>query len=375
MISRLTPIILTLAAVTAAVCPSCGSKSSDSGKEEAPAVDVARAATDSVTLYRRIPGILHAADKVDLVARVSGYLRSINYNSGDVVKKGQLLFTIEDTRYRDAVAQAGSQLQSAKSSYEYARSHYEAMLKALKSDAVSQMEVKQAKSAMEQAQAEINNARAALQTASTQLGYCRIYAPFTGRITASSASVGAFLNGEAAPQTLATIYEDSHIQAYFTIEDAAFLRSFTNNPNREKVNYDSIPLAFSEKLPHRYTGKLHYLAPEIDPETGQMQLRADIENPFGELRDGMYVTVDLPTGTDPAAVVVKDKALSTDQLGKYLYTVNDSNKIVYTHVETGQLANDSMRIITSGLKAGTPYVTKALLKVRPGVEIRPVYRP
>lgn len=207
MISRLAPIILTLAAVTAAGCPSCGSKSSDSGKEEAPAVDVARAATDSVTLYRQIPGILHAADKVDLVARVSGYLRSINYNSGDVVKKGQLLFTIEDTRYRDAVAQAGSQLQSAKSSYEYARSHYEAMLKALKSDAVSQMEVKQAKSAMEQAAAEINNARAALQTASTQLGYCRIYAPFTGRITASSASVGAFLNGEAAPQTLATIYE------------------------------------------------------------------------------------------------------------------------------------------------------------------------
>lgn len=370
-------ITLITAAViaTALGLGSCGKKDSRQESEGAMPVDVARAATDSVTLYREIPGILHSMNSVDLVARVSGYLRSINYQSGQIVQKGQVLFTIEDTRYRDAVNQAQAQLASARSSYEYAKSHYEAMQKAMKSNAVSQMELKQAKSNMEQAQASINDAAAALQTANTQLGYCRIRAPFTGRITASAPSVGAFINGEASPQTLATIYDDSKVQAYFNIEDAAFLKGFINDKGQHKVDYDSIPLSFSEPLPHHYNGSLDYLAPDIDPNTGQMQLRITINNPYGELRDGMYATVKLPTGVDPQAVIVKDAALSSDQLGKYLYTVNDSNKIVYTHVETGQLANDSMRIVTSGIKAGTPYVTKALLKVRPGIEVKPVYKP
>lgn len=372
MTSKISSLILV--ALAALSVSSCKTGESHKPSEEALPVDMARAMTDSVTIYKKIPGVLHAANHVDLVARVSGNLRSINYQSGAIVSKGQLLFTIEDTRYRDAVQQARSQLESARSAYEYAKSHYDAMLKALKSDAVSQMEVKQAKSAMEQAQASINNSQAALQEASTQLGYCRIYAPFTGRITAAAPSVGAFINGEAAPQSLATIYDDSKMQAYFTIEDAAFLKNFAYNKGNH-ADYDSIPISFSESLPHAYHGKLHYLAPDIDPSTGQMQLRAEIDNPYGELRDGMYVTVQLPTGVDPKAVVVKDAAISTDQLGKYLYTVNDSNRVVYTHVETGELANDSMRIITSGMKAGTPYVTKALLKVRPGIEIKPVFKP
>ena len=87
----------------------------------------------------------------------------------------------------------------------------------------------------------------------------------------------------------------------------------------------------------------------------------------------MYVSVNFPMRTDPKAVLVKDASISNDQLGKYLYTVNDSNKIVYTHIETGDIVHDSMRVVTSGLKSGTPYVTKALLKVRPGMQVKPVF--
>ncbi len=363
-----------VAAVSVAVMAlaSCGSKKHESVPEVMP-VDVARAETDSVIIYKSMPGVLHAVDMVELVARVSGYLRAVNYKSGDVVHKGQLLFTIEDTRYRDAVVQAQAALNSARSQYEYASSHYAAMEKAKKSNAVSEMEVKQAKSAVETALADIQNAEAALQTARTNLGYCRVYAPFTGRITASPLSVGAFLNGEASPVTMATIYKDSEMQAYFSINDASFLKALSNMANRQGINYDSIPVSFSEKLPHSYTGALRYLAPDLDPATGTMQVRADIDNTYGELREGMYVTVRLPVRLDPKAVLVKDASLSTDQSGKYLYTVNDSNKVVYTHVDAGDVVHDSMRVINSGLKPGTPYITKALLKVRPGMEIRPVY--
>lgn len=355
---------------------SCGKKSND--KEEAesvPQIDVSRAETDSVVTYTTIPGILHAVDKVDLVARVSGYLRSVNYKSGDIVRQGQLLFTIEDTSYRDAVAQAQAQLNSARSSYEYASAHYAAMQKAMKSNAVSAMEVRQAKSAVETAQADIANASAALQTAQTQLGYCRVYAPFTGRITASAPSVGAYLNGGAQPVTMATIYRDSKMQAYFNIEDASFLRSFADADSNHLVDYNAIPLHFSETLPHSYTGVLNYMAPDIDPSTGTMQVRADVNNPYGELREGMYVTVSMPTGVEPHAVIVKDAAVSTDQRGKYLYTVGDSGKIVYTPVTLGDMANDSMRVALTGINPGQLYVTRALLKVRPGMKIKPVVTP
>lgn len=353
---------------------SCHSdKNKDTRSDEPMPVSVARAVTDSVTIYKNIPGTLRAVDEVDIVARVNGYLRAINYKSGDVVRQGQLLFTIEDTQYRDAVNQAQSALSSARSAYQYASAHYAALQKAFKSDAVSQMEVLQAKSAVEQAQSQISSAQAQLQTARTNLGYCRVYAPFTGRITAAIPSVGAYLNGAGAPVTLATLYKDSKIQAYFTIEDQSFLRAFTDEAKREGLRYDSIPIIFNEKLPHQYYGNLQYLAPDIDPNTGTMQVRADIPNPYGELREGMYVSVNFPMRTDPKAVLVKDASISNDQLGKYLYTVNDSNKIVYTHIETGDIVHDSMRVVTSGLKSGTPYVTKALLKVRPGMQVKPVF--
>lgn len=86
----------------------------------------------------------------------------------------------------------------------------------------------------------------------------------------------------------------------------------------------------------------------------------------------MYVDVSLPTGVDPEAILVRDASLSTDQLGKFLYTVNDSDRVVYTHVQVGELADDSMRIVTSGLKPGDRYVTSAMLKVRDGMTVKPI---
>ncbi len=357
--------------IMAAGMMSCGDKKADAKQEVMP-VDVAKALTDSVVLYKEYPGVLTAGDKVEIVARVNGTIQSVNYNSGDVVKKGQLLFTIESSKYSDAVQQARAALETARSTREYAAAHYAAMEKALVSNAVSVMEVKQAKSALEQAEASILNARAALQTATTNLGYCRIYAPISGRISANVYGVGNYVNGEASPVKVATVYNDDKLNANFSIEDASFLRSFASVQARENINYDSIPITFTEKLPHSYTGRLHYMSPEVDPSTGTMVVQAEIENPYGELRDGMYVTVSLPYILDPKAVLVKDAAISTDQLGQFVYTVNDSNKVVYTPIKAGGIVRDSMRVVVNGLKAGTPYVTRALLKVRGGMEIKPV---
>lgn len=360
--------ILSMAALTG--LGACSS-SHPSSSEPLTEVDVAEVVTDSVVLYKDYPGTLSAISAVDLVARVDGYLRTQNYEAGETVEKGRVLFTIESGQYQDAVNRAKAALTTAKSANAYAVQQYAAMKKALESDAVSQMEVLQSKSNLEQSEANIKSAEAALQTALTNLGYCTVRAPFKGTVTASGPSVGAYVGGSASPVALAKIYDNSRLFANFYIEDGSLLRMYMNDNNRSMIDYDSIPVTFSEQLPHNYTAALDYMAPDVNTGTGTLKVRAILDNSYGELRDGMYATISLPYKVDPKAILVKDASIATDQLGKYLYVVNDSNKVVYTPVKVGSLVADTMRVITEGLKPGERYVTKALLKVRSGMEVKP----
>ncbi|MCC8071599.1 MAG: efflux RND transporter periplasmic adaptor subunit [Bacteroidales bacterium] len=337
-----------------------------------PDIAVAPVQIDSVTLYKEYPATLRAIKVVDVVARVDGYLRAQHYKAGDRVKKGQVLFSIEDTQYRNAVEQAEASLTSAQATYDYASREYEALKKALESDAVSQMEVVQGKSNLDAAVASIKNAKASLETARTNLGYCTVCAPYDGVMTSSGPDVGAYLSGSVSPVTLATIYDDSELLADFYIEDASYLRMFTNDNNRRYIDFDSIPIAFSEVLPHAYVGRLTYMAPDVDESTGTLKVRAQITNNDYQLRDGMYCTISLPYKVDPKAILVKDASISTDQLGKFVYTVTDSDRVEYTPIKIGSLVNDSMRVVTDGLTPTSRYVTEALLKVRSGMPIHPV---
>ncbi len=365
---------LALIMIAAAAATSGCSSHDTERRETLTEVNVAPVTTDSVVLYKEYPGTLRAANVVDLVARVDGYLRTQNYKDGDKVRKGQVLFTIEPTQYQDAVNQARAQLATARSQNEYASRQYEAMKKALESDAVSQMEVSQAKSTFEESAAAIKSAEAALQTALTNLSYCTVRAPMDGTVSASTHSVGNFLNGAGAPVILATLYDNSVLRADFYIEDASYLRMLANDNNRSMINYDSIPVRFSEQLPHSYAAKMQYISPDINSSTGTLQLRASLDNTYGELRDGMFATVSLPYRVEPHAMLVRDASISTDQLGSYIYVVNDSNRVVYTPVKTGDLVNDSMRVVLSGVSPDANYVTDAMLKVRAGMEVKPVLK-
>lgn len=341
-------------------------------QQELQTIDVAEVLIDSVTLRQDYPGYLTADDEVDLVARVNGYLRTKNYKSGDFVHGGDVLFTIESSQYEDAVKQARAQLDDAIASYQYAADNYQAMTKALQSDAVSQMEVLQAKSNMETAQAAINNARAALQTAETTYGYCTVRAPYDGHVSSATYSVGAYLAGGSSPVKLATIYRDSVMVAHFSIDDAELAQIIRNQGQPGLIaDMAHIPIAFDVTLPHTYTGNLNYLAPAFDKSTGTISLRARIKNPDNELRSGMYCKISLPSAILPHAILVNDASIASDQLGKYVYTVSDSNTVLYTPIEVGQVVADTLRVVTKGLKPGDRYVTKALLKVRDGIKINP----
>lgn len=360
-----------IAAATCMIAAGCSHKKNVSETTAAPEISVAEAVTDSVVVYNQYPGVLKANNSVSVVARVDGTVTGKYYTDGQLVERGQLLFTIEDTQYRDLVNQASAALETARSNHEYATAQYAALTKALQSDAVSQMEVNKAKSTLEQAEAAIRTAQAQLQTARTNLAYCRVTSPYRGHISAPTLSVGSFVGGAAQPVTLATVYEDASLFAVFHIDDKAMQEIIMGN-QRNHINLDSIPLRFQQDIPQTYWGALSYISPQVDPSTGTLELRATVDNTGGDLHDGMYVTISLPSASYPHATLVKDAAISTDQLGKYLYTVNDSSVIVYTPVKLGPVVMDSMRVVDEGIEPGMRYVTRALLKVRPEMKIRPV---
>ncbi|MDE6485708.1 MAG: efflux RND transporter periplasmic adaptor subunit [Duncaniella sp.] len=353
-----------------AIFASC-SPQTTTEEASAPSIEVAQAVTDSVTLYKTYPGFLSSNRAIQVVARVNGQLLAKEYDGGQYVEKGKVLFRIEDNTYRDRYNQAKAALATAESTYEYNKKHYEAIKKAFAGDAVSQMDLIQAESNYRQSEANIASAKAALSTAQTNLGYCVITAPISGHINSSPFSAGAYIGGEGSPVEMATIYEDDVLNANFYIEDEQYINMLRGGSD-EREDLKEIPLTFSESFPHSYTANLYYMAPSIDRNTGTMKLQAKLQNTYGELKDGMYCSISLPTGVDSDAILVKDASIGTDQLGKYLYVVNDSDKIVYTHIKIGELANDSMRIVTDGLAPGARYVTKALMKVRSGMKVNPV---
>lgn len=336
-----------------------------------PEVSVASPLIDSVVLTQSYPASISATQSADVVARVNGQLLNILFTAGDFVTTGQPLFSIESTTYRDQVNEAKAALETAMAEYDFAVRQNEAMQKALQVDAVSKMDVIQAESNLRQSEAAIKRAQAQLETAQTMLGYCTIRAPFSGLITKSAVSTGSYISGETSPVILATIYDDNYLHALFSVSTERYLQ-LRNSPESRLLDFDHVAVSFNDTLTKQYYGKLNYISPDVSKSTGTVTLRLVIDNHNGELRDGMYGIVKLPYATNPTAILVKDESIATDQLGKFVYTVNDSNNVVYTPIEVGDLFQDSLRIVTAGLKPNDRYVTTALMKVHDGMKVKPI---
>lgn len=340
--------------------------------EQIPEVTVATPTVDSVVLHKTYPGYIRAANSADVVALVDGRILSVNYKEGSYVPKGTVLFTIESTKYRDAVNQAASSLATAKAQYEYSSKQYAAMKKAIEADAVSEMEMLQAKSQMDEAQAAIRSSEAALQTARTNLSHCTVTAPVSGHITAPALTAGNYVSGSMSPVKLASIYDDSRMKAVFDIEESQYRLMSVNTMEGNGPLYTAVPLIFTPALPVQFTADLYYTSPAVEASTGTLTLEGKITNRDKLLKDGMYVTVNLPYGVEPKAILIRDASIGRDQRGSYVYCVNDSNKIVYTPIEPGELYQDTLRIVNSGLTPKSRYVTQALLTVVNGEQVKPV---
>ena len=336
------------------------------------AISVAKPIVKDITLTKDYPGYLTTEKTVNLVARVNGTLQSVSYAPGGRVKKGQLLFVIEPTLYNDKVAQAEAELKTAQAQLEYARNNYSRMKEAVKSDAVSQIQVLQSESSVTEGVAAVSNAEAALSTARTNLGYCYVRAPFDGTISKSTVDIGSYVGGSLQPVTLATIYKDDQMYAYFNVADNQWLEMSMNNQQPTKELPKKIMVQLGKEGTESYPATLDYLSPNVDLNTGTLMVRANFDNPQGVLKSGLYVSITLPDGEADHAILVKEASIGTDQLGKFLYAVNDSDIVHYRHIEIGQLINDTLRQVLGGLSPQERYVTEALMKVRDGMKIKPI---
>ncbi|MCD7791598.1 MAG: efflux RND transporter periplasmic adaptor subunit, partial [Bacteroides thetaiotaomicron] len=332
------------------------------------AISVAKPIVKDITLTKDYPGYLTTEKTVNLVARVNGTLQSVSYAPGGRVKKGQLLFVIEPTLYNDKVAQAEAELKTAQAQLEYARNNYSRMKEAVKSDAVSQIQVLQSESSVTEGVAAVSNAEAALSTARTNLGYCYVRAPFDGTISKSTVDVGSYVGGSLQPVTLATIYKDDQMYAYFNVADNQWLEMSMNNQQPTKDLPKKIMVQLGKEGTESSPATLDYLSPNVDLNTGTLMVRANFDNSQGVLKSGLYVSITLPYGEADHAILVKEASIGTDQLGKFLYAVNDSDIVHYRHIEIGQLINDTLRQVLGGLSPQERYVTEALMKVRDGMK-------
>lgn len=342
----------------------------------APEISVACPLVKDITLTKDYPGYLATEQTVNLVARVNGTLQSASFTPGSRVNKGQLLFVIEPDIYKDNVTKAEAALETARAQLTYAENNYSRMREALKSDAVSRIQVLQAESDVAAETAAVSNAEATLNTARTNLGYCYIHAPFDGTISRNTVDVGSYISGAVQPETLATLYKDNRMYTYFNVSDNQWLSMLMDPSSANGAGTPELPREVTVQLGRdggqAYPATLDYLSPNVDLNTGTLTVRANLDNPEGELKSGLYVSITLPYGEQKQAVLVNSASIGTDQLGKYLYVVNDSNIVHYRHITVGQLVEDSLRQVTGGLAPNERYVTKALMKVRDGMKIHPV---
>ena len=241
-----------------------------------PEISVTRPTVQNITLTKEYPGYLTSEKTVDLVGRVSGTLQTIAYAPGSRVRQGQVLFVIEPTVYQDNVRQAEAELNTARANLEYAQNNYTRMQEAVKSDAVSRIQVLQAQSNVATSQAAVSNAEAALNTARTKLSYCTVRAPFDGTVSRNLVDAGGYVGGSVQPVTLATIYKDDHLYTYFNVADNQWLSMLMQQG-------DSIPRQVSVSLGKdellTYPAQLDYLSPNVDLNTGTLNIRARLDNP------------------------------------------------------------------------------------------------
>lgn len=341
-----------------------------------PTVTVAEASSQPVVRYLELTGNTASINTVDLNARVQGFLTDIKYKDGALVKKGTVLFVIEQDQYKATLEQAKATLSANQALQVQAEAEFNRQNQLAKQDFASQATLDQARAKRDQAVANVQNAQAALDIAKINLGYTEVAAPFDGVVTAHLQDIGALV-GYSGPTKLATIVEVNPIYVWFSLSETQVLNikeglakqgKTLQSVSRDLANIPvEIGLQTEQGYPH--TGKLDYVAPQVDPSTGTLTVRGIFDNNNLALIPGLFARVRLPLGPATDMVVVDDAAIGTNQSGSYVLTVDASGKVAQQVVNLAQMQDNGLRALAGGLTAGTQVVVNGLQRAVPGSKV------
>ncbi len=348
-----------------------------------PKVTVAKPLEQEIIDYLEFTGTTHAFEEVEMRARVAGFLQSMEFTPGTRVEKGDLLFVIDPSEYQAELDAAKAELSSAEAQVNRAKIEFKRAERLFKQKAGAETDVVKWRGERDVARAAVLRAKAKVEKAGLHLSYTQVTAPITGRVSRNLVDLGNLV-GESEPTLLTKVTRFDPMYAYFNLNERDLLKAMAvNRKEIEKKGLDpgkdsqaeagmkvSLGLANEGGYPHE--GIVDFTESGVDPATGTLQLRGVFPNP-GPARvliPGLFTRLRMPIGKRENALLVTERAIGSDQGGRFLLTVNSENMVEKKPIRMGQLV-DGLRVIEEGLQADDRVVVNGIQRARPGAKVDP----
>lgn len=362
---RSTPALLLVLSLFIFSC-----KKAEEKKVLVPDVNVVTVGQKTVPLYVEYVGQTYGQSDVEIKSRVEGWVQSINFKEGSEVRKGELLYTIQDDELRDRAQQAAADVAQADILLVKAKSDLDRVVPLVQMNALSKRDLDAAQANYDAQQQAVIAAKAGLNNAQTQLGYSRITSPINGIIGVSKVQVGDYVGKSIGGSSINTVSAVGALRVRFSITENDYLR-FRQKATEEQLRNLQVQLVLSDGTIFPETAKLDFANREIDPTTGSLLVQAIVENKTHLLKPGQYVKVRFISDQIENAILVPQQAVNQLQNIYRVFVVNDSSKIEPRPVQVGQRIGSNW-VINDGLKPGEKVALVGNAIIKPGMVIKPV---
>jgi multidrug efflux system membrane fusion protein len=369
-------VFTALAAVISALVGVTGPKANANanGAPQATPVSVAAVSESEVTAWDEFSGRLEAVERVDVRSRVAGAVQSVHFREGALVKKGDLLITIDPAPYAAETERAEAQVAAAQARVTNAQGDHARAQRLWDDKAISQREYEDRQNGLREAEANLRAAQAQRESARLNLGYTQVRAPVSGRVGRLEITTGNLVAAGPGAPVLTTLVSVSPIYASFDTDEQIVVRALGSLPSgssaRSQIERIPVQMGTSAQPDTPYQGHLQLIDNQVDAKSGTVRVRAAFENKDGALIPGQFARIRMGQAQNVKALLVNERAIGTDQNKKFVLVVGEGNKAEYREVTLGTSVN-GLRIVKGGLKAGEHIVVNGLQRVRPGSLVQP----
>jgi multidrug efflux system membrane fusion protein len=364
-----------LAVVLALTLSGCGDKPQQQAAAAPPPVTVAQPTKRTVTDWDEFTGRFEAMEEVQVRARVGGFVTSVEFRDGDIVRAGDLLYVIDPRPFEAVALQADGQLSDARAKAELAKRELDRGLTLVQTSAVSESIVDQRRQALQAARAAEMQAEGALKAAKLNIEFSHVLAPMAGRVSRHLVSVGNLVQGSEGNATLLTsIVTMDPIYIYFDVDEATYLKNnrlwFEGRRPSSRDTPNPVQVTLTGETKPSKEGKMDFLDNRLDVSTGTLRSRAIIPNKDLSILPGQFGRVRLIGSSPYEALLLPDTAIATDQSRKIVFVVKDDNTVEAKPVTLGPL-DEGLRVIREGLKAEDRVIVDGIQRARVGAKVTP----